>query len=64
MLDIGHTFDPIPASLEFRDALGVDQEMQRRGALIREICPEVRTKGKLTACNNDHELHHKGKWAR
>lgn len=46
MLGIGHTFDP--ASLEFRDALGVDQEMQRGGSFIREICPEVRTKGELT----------------
>lgn len=34
---------------------------QVAGALAREICPEVRTKGKLTAYSNDHELHYKGK---
>lgn len=64
MLGISYTFNRIPASLEFRDALGVDQEMQRTGALAHEICPEVRTKGKLTACNNDYELHYKEKRGR
>lgn len=34
---------------------------QVTGALVREICPQVRTKGKLTACGNDHELRYKGK---
>lgn len=32
--------------------------MQVTGALIREIHPELRTKGKLTAHSNDHELRY------
>jgi hypothetical protein len=67
MLGIDHAFDRIPALLEFRDALGVDQEVhsaQVTGAFARKICPEVCTKGKLTACSNDHELHYKGKTER